>query len=165
MREDDFSQKALLSQLDISADLSHEFSSQAAYYAHWAYAHARAQDQVRLLEERADLLFSRLYQEYRSDNSAAKENDCKAFIRQDRQYKAVQKRLRRARYNADVLKAGVRAFEMRRDMLIQLGAQFRAEQDASAMAPAKSRVESQKRRGTAARRVSEKLKRQARGRR
>ena len=77
----------------------------------------------------------------------------------------MQKRLRRARYNADVLKAGVRAFEMRRDMLIQLGAQFRAEQDASAMAPAKSRIESQKRRGTAARRVSDKLKRQARSRR
>lgn len=117
----------ILEALAISADLSSEFSSQPSHFAHYAFQHARAEDMVRKCEERVELLFYQLYGAYRDDNPGAKENDCKSFIRQSVKHKRATKALHEAKKTRDVIKAAVRAFEMRRDMLIQLGANARAE--------------------------------------
>jgi len=121
---------AIADELAISADLNHEFSKQAGSFAHYAFLLARAEDLVRQLEEKAELLFAKHYRIYRQKNPKdSKENDCKSYIRRTREYQEAVNALHKAKYNRDILKAGVRAFEMRRDMLIQLGAMFRMELD------------------------------------
>lgn len=121
-------ERSILSELEISSDLPEEFRKQSGYFAYWAFKAARAYDKVRQLEEKQELVFSQLYSDYRAKHPKdSKENDCKAHVRKAALYKAVAKQLRVAQRTADVLKATVRAFEMRRDMLIQLGAQHRAE--------------------------------------
>lgn len=130
---DEYDSKSIVDELAISSDLTAEFRDQSAHYAHWAFLAARAADRVRLLEERVELSFAELYAAYRDEHEDAKENDCKSYIRRQPEHKAMTQKLRRAQHDADVLKAAVRAFEMRRDMLIQLGAQFRAEEAASGM--------------------------------
>lgn len=119
---------SVLDELEISSDLAEEFMKQSGYFAYWAFKAARAYDAVRKLEEQQELTFSQLYAEYRAKHPKdSKENDCKSYIRRHQTYKTINQRLRRAQRNADVFKAAVRAFEMRRDMLMQLGAQNRAE--------------------------------------
>lgn len=121
-------ENSILSELEISSDLGEEFTKQSGYYAYWAFKAARAYDMVRQLEERKDLIFAELYAEYRAKHPKdSKENDCKSYVRKHALYKSVSERLRIAQRSADILKAAVRAFEMRRDMLMQLGAQHRAE--------------------------------------
>jgi len=122
-------EKEVARQLDISADLSSEFSSQSAYFARWAYLHARAQDFVRKLEEQVEVSFYELYNAYRRKHSDAKENECKAHVRTHLGHKKLTRALRAAQFQTDILKVTLRAFEMRRDMLIQLGAQYRSELD------------------------------------
>lgn len=119
----------LADQLPIGSDLQHEFAAQPAYYARWATLHARALDQVRKWEEREEVLFSRLYARYREHNPGAKENDCKAYIRRSQRYSDCRAQLASARHDADMLRGAVKAFEMRRDMLMQLGAMERQERE------------------------------------
>lgn len=116
----------LLAELSVS-DLTEEFHKQAGRFARAAFRHARAEDQVSMWEERVDLIFSKFYKQHRDENDDAKENDCKAFIRQQSKYRVAQDRLRRAKYTAAVLKAAVKAFEVKGSMLMQLGADRRAE--------------------------------------
>ncbi len=121
----------IMAELAISSDLSTEFIKQASYYAHWAFLSARAQDTVRANEERVELSFYQLYREYKEEHSSAKENDCKSYVRCKPRHKKLIRALRQSQYNADLMRAAVRAFEMRRDMLVQLGAQNRAEHDST----------------------------------
>jgi hypothetical protein len=123
---DDIEQE-VAEQIDIGADLDHEFRSQAAYFAHWAFLHARAQDFVRAVEERVEVSFYELYDEFRKEHSDAKENECKSYVRTHKTHQQLTAAARKAQFQADILKATVRAFEVRRDMLVQLGAQRRAE--------------------------------------
>ena len=118
-------------ELSISSDLQAEFQSQAAYFANWAFLHARAQDFVRALEERVEVSFYELYDEFRKEHSDAKENECKSFVRTHKHHQQLTAALRKGQFQADILKATVRAFEMRRDMLMQLGAQARAENEST----------------------------------
>lgn len=118
----------ILQELDISSDLEDEFTKQSGFFAYWAFKNARAMDRVRQLEERQELVFSQLYAKFRADNpKESKENDCKAYVRRHRLYKKVSSELRIAKRSADTFKVAVRAFEMRQGMLMQLGAQDRAE--------------------------------------
>jgi len=119
----------VMEQLSISSDLTAEFMNQSAYFAHWAFLNARAQDFVRALEEKVEVSFFELYDEYRSQHSDAKENECKSFVRTHAEHQKLTAAQRRGQFQSDILKATVRAFEMRRDMLIQLGAQHRAEME------------------------------------
>jgi hypothetical protein len=121
----------ILEELAIGPDLDTEFRKQAAYFAYRAFQSASAHDRVRLLEERVDLLFSRLYAKYRSGYKDAKENDCKSYIRKHKSYKLAQEHLRIAKSSADILKVAVKAFEMRSSMLMQLGAMARAEYEST----------------------------------
>jgi hypothetical protein len=130
-----------MQQLSIGADLTREFMRQASYVAVWVYRHARAEDQVRRWEEHADLLFSKLYAEYREQEPGSKENDCKAYIRQDASYKEAQIRLRQARFTASVFKGFTRAFEQKRDMLMMLGADRRKEMDSTDLDVKRRRAE------------------------
>lgn len=122
--------KRVLRQLSIG-DLSEEFERQSAYFADWAFEHADAQDTVRLAQEKVDLLFSEYYAEARERDSGAKENDCKAYIRSRSPYRVAQRRLRKAQYTADITRAAVKAFEMKASMLMQLGADRRAEYEST----------------------------------
>lgn len=116
-----------LKQVDISADLSMEFRRQSGLFSTWAYEHARAEDRVRELEEKLDLEFYILYAEYRGSHTDAKENDCKAYIHMSDTYISLQTKLRKAKLERDMYKAIVNAFSMRKDMLVQLGADSRKE--------------------------------------
>lgn len=122
-------EKDVSEQLAISSELDAEFRNQAAYFAHWAFLHARSQDFVRQMEERVEVSFYELYDEFRKDHSDAKENECKSYVRTHKHHQQLTSASRKAQYQADILKATVRAFEMRRDMLVQLGAQHRAEME------------------------------------
>ena len=122
-------EESLLAELEISSDLGYEFTRQAPFYAHWAFLHAKAEDMVRKAEERTDIAFAQLYRAYRQKVPDAKENDCKSYIRTHVDHKKRIKELNRAKYNRDMLKAAVRAFDMRHSMLIQLGLDRRREMD------------------------------------
>jgi len=119
------SRQEIIRQLSIGADLAEEFTTCPAYFARYAFLHARAMDAVRKAEDTLELLFSELYAEYREEHDDAKENDCKAYIRSDTGYREAQRELRRAKRQSDTFKAAVRAFELKRDMLMQLGADRR----------------------------------------
>lgn len=121
----------IINELSVSSDLNDEFRKQPGLFAYWAFQQARAEDQVRKAEEQSDLMFSMLYAKYRDSNPGAKENDCKSFIRRSKRYKEIIARLNKAKHDRDILKAAVRAFEQRRDMLIQLGANLRSEFDST----------------------------------
>jgi hypothetical protein len=116
----------LLKEMSIG-DLTKEFARQAGLFARRGFQHARAEDQVRKWEERVDMLFGQFYEAYREIEPDAKENDCKAYIRRQPDYRKAQASLRRARYNSMVLKYAVKAFEVKGSMLMQLGADRRAE--------------------------------------
>lgn len=119
------STQQIMEQLAIGASLEEEFRTCPAHFARYAFLHARAMDSVRQAEDQLELLFGLLYAEYREDNADAKENDCKAYIRSDERYKEGQQALRAAKRRSDTFKAAVRAFELKRDMLMQLGADRR----------------------------------------
>lgn len=121
----------ILEELAIGPDLDSEFRKQAAYFAYRGFQAAGAQDRVRLLEERVELLFARLYAKYRSSHKDAKENDCKSYIRKHSKFKLAQKQVRDAKLSADTLKVAVKAFEMRSAMLMQIGAMVRAEYEST----------------------------------
>lgn len=123
------SEATILGELEISSDLPEEFTKQASYYAYWAFEYARANDAFRKSEENVDAVFSDLYAEFREENPDSKENDCKSYIRSHPDHKAALTRRRKSEYNLLIMKAALRAFEMRASMLSQLGAQFRAEKD------------------------------------
>jgi hypothetical protein len=133
-------ERTLLSQLAITADLDREFRTQPALYASWGFLVARAEDKVRKLEERHDLVFSELYAKYRRSHADAKENDCKAYVRKAARYRAVQDALNRAKLERDIMKAGYRAFETKTSMLMGLGARARAELSAQDFLRATSTV-------------------------
>ena len=114
-------------------DLSEDFRRQPATMARYGFLHARAADAVREQDENLDLVFSELYAEYREQDPDAKENDCKAYIRASKNYQQAQRGKRKAHYNADILRAAVRAFETKRDMLIQLGSDRRADFQSSVL--------------------------------
>jgi len=122
-------QDQVMDELSITSDLPTEFAKQAAYFAHYAFLHARAMDFVRELEEQVEVSFYELYDEYRGGHSDAKENECKSFVRTHAKHQRLTQGLRAGQFQSDVMKATVRAFEMRKDMLVQLGAQYRAEMD------------------------------------
>ena len=117
--------KSLERELEANPDLDEEFESCPSFYASATRIHAQAQDMVRRLEEDLDCVFSSLYAEYRTDHSNAKENDCKAYIRANQGYKEIVENLHKYKYLADLAKGLVRAWEIKRDMLIQRGAENR----------------------------------------
>ena len=121
----------ILEELSIGPDLDTEFRKQAAYFAYRGFQAASAHDRVRMLEEREELLFSRLYAKYRATHKDAKENDCKSYIRKHKAYKLAQEQLRTAKSSRDILKVAVKAFEMRSAMLMQIGAMARAEYEST----------------------------------
>jgi hypothetical protein len=128
-QEIDGLEQEIISQLEISSDLSEEFKKQSVFYASWASMGARARAMVRSSEEMVEKSFCMYYAKYRSDHAAAKENDCKAYILSRKSHLKRVQRARRAQYYADMVKVAERAFDMRKDMLMQLGALFRKEYD------------------------------------
>lgn len=124
-------EEEVVEELTISDDLDTEFMRQASYFAHWAFRHARAEDSVRKHEEFVDLQFAQLYAAHKEKHPDSKENESKSFVRKSQQYKVAVKSMQGAKLARDILKAAVRAFEMRRDMLIQLGANRRHEYEGS----------------------------------
>jgi hypothetical protein len=132
---DEFGEKELevMEQIAITSNLEMEFTRQSSLFARWSFLSARTQDVVRGLEEQVEISFYELYDEYRQDHHDAKENECKSFVRTHADHQRLTANLRDAQHNADVLKAAVKAFEMRASMLMQLGAARRSEYDSTDM--------------------------------
>jgi hypothetical protein len=123
----------ILEELEIGSDLSEEFSRQASYFAHWGFEHAGAESEVRRTEENKDLMWAKLQAKYRKENAGAKENEVKAYVIRNSNYRKAIELWNTAKYNRDILKVAIESFRQRKDMLIQLGADKRSELDSTDM--------------------------------
>jgi len=123
----------LMADLEISQDLEKEFSEQASRFASWGLLKVQADAEVRRLEEAEELMFSRLYAAYISNNKdrakLIKENEVKSWIRKHPKYREAQAATRQAQQDADTLKIALQAFQQRGSMLQQMGPMFRQERD------------------------------------
>jgi hypothetical protein len=116
-------------ELSVSSDLSREFAEQANRFASWGFEHATAEAEARRTEEAKDVIWAKLQLKYRARHSTAKENEVKAYITRHKAYRAAVQAWHKAKYNRDILRIAVESFKQRKDMLVQLGADKRAELD------------------------------------
>lgn len=123
------SQQDILKELAIGSDLSEEFSRQASYFASWGFEHATAEAEARRSEEAKDVIGARLDKKYRANHKSPKENEVKAYVTCHKAYRAAVKKWHEAKFNRDILRIAVESFKQRKDMLVQLGADKRAELD------------------------------------
>lgn len=119
----------ILEEIGIGADLSQEFARQASYFAEWGFAHAVAEAEARRTEEAKEVIWARLQLYYRKKHKGPKENEVKAWITKHRLYRRVILEWNQAKYYRDILRVAVESFKQRKDMLVQLGADKRAELD------------------------------------
>lgn len=119
----------ILDEVAIGQDLSQEFARQASYFAEWGFAHATAEAEARRTEEAKDVTWAKLQLYYRRKHKSPKENAVKAWIMRHQLYRDVVTAWHQAKYHRDVLRVAVESFKQRKDMLIQLGADKRADLD------------------------------------
>lgn len=125
----DETEKDIKQDVDIGSDLSNEFAEQANRFASWGFEHARAEAEARRTEEAKEVIWARLQMKYRDSHSGTKENEVKAYITKHKAYRAAVHAWHQAKYNRDILRVAVESFKQRKDMLVQLGADKRAELD------------------------------------
>lgn len=122
-------ERDIQAELTVSSDLSREFAEQANRFASWGFDHARAEAEARRTEEVKDVMGARLDKKYRAGHKAPKENEVKAYITCHKAYRAAIQAWHQAKFERDILRIAVDAFKQRKDMLVQLGADKRAELD------------------------------------
>lgn len=122
-------EREIVDELSISDDLDAEFKHQASFFANWGFRHAHAEDEARRAEEDLELVFAGLYRAYKKKYPDSKETEAKSYVKKHKDHKAAMVKFQRAKMVRDIMKIAVRAFEIRRDMLIQLGANRRQEYD------------------------------------
>ena len=122
-------QQEILDELAIDSDLSEEFSRQASYFASWGFEHAVAEAEARRTEEAKDVTGARLGRKYRGEHKAPKEAEIKEYVTRHPAYRKAVKLWHDAKFNRDILRIAVESFKQRKDMLVQLGADKRAELD------------------------------------
>lgn len=130
-------------------DINASFIDQAPQFAYWAAAVAQAKSRVDRLSEDIkqfesnlkDVVYSRLDTKYREwaarENRKATEGQIAAQCKTDPDYlegvnslKAMRAALLEEKERLGLLEVAKAAFEQRKDMLISLGANLRAEQNA-----------------------------------
>ena len=73
------------------------------------------------------MLNAKLYAKYKKEFPSSKENEAKSYVQRAKAYQAAQDEFSIAKFNRDIIRAGVEAFRIKKDMLVQLGADRRAE--------------------------------------
>jgi len=126
----DYNEHQMLESLKIGSDLDLEFRTTPAYLARWGFQKASYHAEVRRAEEDLDLVWARLYSEYKQDNPNSKENEVKAHVMLHPDHKLARGVLRKAVYDLDMLRAAIKAAEAKVSMLQQLGAASRVEKGA-----------------------------------
>lgn len=126
----DYDEHQMLESLKIGSDLDLEFRTTPAYLARWGFQKASYHAEVRRAEEDLDLVWARLYSEYKQDNPNSKENEAKAHVMLHPDHKLARGVLRKAIYDLDMLRAAIKAAEAKVSMLQQLGAASRVEKGA-----------------------------------
>jgi hypothetical protein len=122
-------ERDILDDIAIGANLSEEFATNCSTFASWGFVHARAKAEARRTEETKDVIWAKLQLKYRKEHKAPKENEVKAWCTKHPAYRKAVLKWNEAKYHRDVIHAAVEAFRQRKDMLVQLGADKRAELD------------------------------------
>lgn len=117
---------------DYDADISIDLMQQPGYFSRYSYLLARAESQYDRIKAMADIVEARLDAKYRdlAAKSGAKttEGVIKAQIQRDPQTERVQRLLIKAREQVGCLKGTCEALRQRRDTLLQMAYNSRAEQ-------------------------------------
>lgn len=113
-----------------------ELLNQPRKYSFWADKLAIVNRQVSGAKQQLDLIHAKLYAKYYVELSKAKARPTKdmveAEIIQDQEYQSAVTRVDQTTYVADKLKFIVKAFEERKDMLIQFSAEMRKDREIGA---------------------------------
>lgn len=113
-----------------------EYLRQAQKYSFWADKLAIANRQVSGAEQQLDLIHAKLYHKYFLDLSKSKARPTKDMIEseiiQDDSYQQALNSLNQCSFVEEKLKFIVKAFEQRKDMLIQFGAEMRKDREIGA---------------------------------
>lgn len=113
-----------------------EYLRQAQKYSFWADKLAIANRQVSGAEQQLDLIHAKLYHKYFLDLSKSKARPTKDMVEseiiQDDSYQQALSSLNQCSFVEEKLKFIVKAFEQRKDMLIQFGAEMRKDREIGA---------------------------------
>lgn len=113
-----------------------EYLRQAQKYSFWADKLAIANRQVSGAEQQLDLIHAKLYHKYFLDLSKSKARPTKDMVEseiiQDDSYQQALNSLNQCSFVEEKLKFIVKAFEQRKDMLIQFGAEMRKDREIGA---------------------------------
>jgi len=116
------------------SDLDAEFVEQSRKYAWWAILSEMAKDLVSKQKYDLDILYAQLDHEKRSQALVAKVKLTEKMVENevitDKRYQAKMKEYLESKRQYGVLQAGREAFTQRKEMLISLGANYRAEGNA-----------------------------------
>ena len=113
-----------------------EYLRQAQKYSFWADKLVIANRQVSGAEQQLDLIHAKLYHKYFLDLSKSKARPTKDMVEseiiQDDSYQQALNSLNQCSFVEEKLKFIVKAFEQRKDMLIQFGAEMRKDREIGA---------------------------------
>lgn len=116
-------------------NISLAMTRQASLFAHYSMLAHKAQFQADRADQQVDLVEAQLDQKYRdafaSAGTKATENMIKSAIIKDTKYQKTLMRKHEAKAIAEMVKSAADSFRHRRDMLIQVGADLRAEAQGS----------------------------------
>lgn len=123
------------------ADLDYEFQTHPEKYAWWAFLAEHAKAEVEMLKNQMGVLYAQIdfqvRDKARREEELAKEQKRKPIkytekmveseVLTSKEYQEAQKKLLQARKMAGIAAAGRAAMDHRRDMLLQIGANYRTE--------------------------------------
>jgi len=124
-----------------NGNLDQEFLGQAEKYAWWAFLTEHAKDQVNQIKSELDVLYARLDHKVRTKAQIAAvdaktnkqvpikytEKMVENEVTTSTEYQELLSRYNNAKKQAGLATAGMMAMNQRRDMLLQLGANYRTE--------------------------------------
>jgi len=126
---------AIYAELEIGPNVFEDFQKHPKAFARAGFVYARALDECRAAEDKLNLVWAELYDCARLEEYLEKENERKAWIYQQEEYREAKAVLRKAKFNRDTLQAGKEAFIHRKDMLQQIGPVIRKELEAVLAVP------------------------------
>lgn len=115
--------------IKVGDDLDLEFRHQAGYYAWIATVYADAKAKTRTLKAEIELFEAVQTTQIREQFSGLTVGDVKAKIIINPKYQIKLKKLHESQHYEDIVQGFVRALDSKRDMLVQIGANSRQEND------------------------------------
>jgi hypothetical protein len=108
-------------------NLTNELLKQPALYGFWAGLYSIVSARVAFLIEQLENLEGELFKYYRIDKHISKPTDIKHFIQRNPKHQEARKKLRRWQDAERTLKYAERAFSQRKDILMAINANRRAD--------------------------------------